>query len=110
MAGYLRVDRMLDEQRVERLNRLTTVTRRRRGKGLAQLSAEQSQRVQVVSGYPHVQVRAVCDERAKRVQIAQVVPGRVRGIGGVHQPYRQLGVRGEIHSRSLPAGGYVREG
>src|SRR6476660_1243926 len=110
VPGQLRVDRVLDEQRVEPGGGVLAVALRAGDEEGAELTAQAPQRVEVVAGHAGTQVLAVGDQGTQPVQVGEPVTVLAPGTGRVHEPYREFSVGVEIHSRSLAARPELRGG
>src|SRR5271165_348550 len=97
------MDRMLDQQGVQPGSGVLPVAFGAGEEERAELRAKSPQRVEVVAGHAGIEVLAVGDQGAQPVQVGEPVTVLAPGTGCVHEPYRELSVGVEIHSRSLAA-------
>src|SRR5689334_12985830 len=93
------MDRVLDQQRVELGGGVLPVALGTRDEEGAELGAQPSQRVEVIAGDAGVQVLAVSDQGTQPVEVGEPVTVLAPGTGRIREPYRELSVGVEIHSR-----------
>src|SRR3954447_18518280 len=100
VAGQLRVNGVLDQQRVQPRGGVLAVAVAAGHEEGAELGPKSPQRVEVVAGHAGVEVLAVSDQRAQPVQVGEPVTVLAPGTGRVPQPYREFSVGVEVHSRT----------
>ena len=104
MARQLRVHRVLDEQVVQLRCRVRPVALRAGHEERPEVAPELAQGLEVGARDAMAEMFPVRHERAQPVKGREQVAALVPETGGVHEPHREFGVGGEVHSRFLAAG------